>query len=114
MSDAETKPRAEGIDLDYHLDAPPGQVWRAITLPEFRDRWLGAALADPEATSVTPGEAVSYRMRESTPPFLESEVTFRIAPTETGGTHLRIRHDLVPRRGPLMAANDPRAPRRAA
>lgn len=34
-------------------------------------------------------------MRESDPPFLESVVTFRIVPNATGGTSLRIIHELT-------------------
>lgn len=53
------------------------------------------ALADPEAASLTPGQEVRYRMRESDPPFLESVVIFRITPNATGGTKLRIIHQLT-------------------
>ncbi|WP_315745266.1 MULTISPECIES: hypothetical protein [unclassified Bradyrhizobium] len=87
--------RTSGIELEYQLDAPTEKVWRAISLAEFRENWLPReALADPEATSVTPGEEVSYRMRDDAPPFLESTVTFRIAPNGNGGTCLRIIHEL--------------------
>jgi hypothetical protein len=34
-------------------------------------------------------------MRESDPPFLESVVIFRITPNDTGGTKLRIIHQLT-------------------
>jgi hypothetical protein len=33
-------------------------------------------------------------MRESAPPFLESTVTFTVVPNGTGGTSLRIIHEL--------------------
>nr|WP_286203063.1 hypothetical protein [Rhizobium lusitanum] len=52
-------------------------------------------MADPEATYVTPGEEICYRMRDNAPPFLESSVTFRITPNATGGTSLRIIHELT-------------------
>ncbi len=85
-----------GIELDYDLDAPPHKVWRAISMPEFRENWLpGKDLADPEAETVTPGEEIRYRMRENAPPFLESTVTFRIAANAAGGTSLRIVHRLT-------------------
>ncbi len=94
MSDSDPGERRPRIELAYELDAAPQKVWRAISIPAFREAWLPAdALADPQATAVTPGEAVSYRMREAAPPHLESTVTFRIAPNEAGGTCLRIIHE---------------------
>lgn len=94
--DRETGDRENGLALDYQIDEPPHKVWRAITTPALRESWLPTeALADPEAASVTPGEEVSYRMRESSPPFLESLVTFRISINDAGGTSLRIIHELA-------------------
>ncbi|KAB2707162.1 SRPBCC family protein [Brucella intermedia] len=94
MNDEKTEEQKNGIELDYELNEPPQKVWRAISIPEFREQWLPKeALADPEAASVTPGEEVRYRMRDSTPPFLESTVTFRIAPNAAGGTSLRVIHE---------------------
>ncbi|MBP1847586.1 uncharacterized protein YndB with AHSA1/START domain [Rhizobium petrolearium] len=95
MNDVKNEEQKNGIELEYELAEPPQKVWRAISIPEFRENWLPKeALADPEATSVTPGEEVRYRMRDSTPPFLESTVTFRIVPNAAGGTSLRIIHEL--------------------
>jgi uncharacterized protein YndB with AHSA1/START domain len=102
----------KGIELEFELDEPPQKVWRAISIPEFRENWLpGDALADPEATSVTPGEEVRYRLRDSAPPFLESTVTFKIAANDAGGTLLRVIHrldEVMPvansNRPPLMLA----------
>lgn len=94
MSDAGPEERRPRLELAYDVDAAPQKVWRAISVPAFREAWLPAgALADPQPTAVTPGEAVTYRMREAGPPFLESTVTFRIAPNEAGGTCLRIIHE---------------------
>jgi len=96
MNDGKTEERRNGIELEFNLDEAPEKVWRAISIPEFRESWLSKeALADPEATSVTPGQEARYRMRDNTPPFLESTVTFRIAPNATGGTSLRIIHELT-------------------
>jgi uncharacterized protein YndB with AHSA1/START domain len=95
MTDRKTDDHDQGIELEYDIDEPPHKVWRAISIAEFRENWLPKeALADPEATSLTPGQEVRYRMRESDPPFLESVVTFRIAPNATGGTSLRVIHEL--------------------
>lgn len=84
-----------GVELEYDLDAPPQKVWRALSVPELLDAWLpGGALAEPDPVTVRPGEEIRYRMREDAPPFLESTVTFRIAPNAAGGTRLRIVHEL--------------------
>jgi uncharacterized protein YndB with AHSA1/START domain len=81
----------EALELEYQLDAPPEKVWRAVTIPALRERWLpNSDLAGAEAESSIPGEEVRYRMRESEPPFRESHVTFHIAPNESGGTRFRI------------------------
>ncbi len=107
--------RVPGIEQHYDLDAPPEKVWRAITIPAFRERWLpGEALAEPEAVTVSPGTEASYRLREREPPFLESLVTFRVAPNGTGGTHLRILHrpaETVAAGAPGRAANGNAPPR---
>ncbi|OOO26455.1 hypothetical protein BS627_05280 [Agrobacterium salinitolerans] len=94
-----------GIELEYDLDEPPQKVWRAISIPAFRAIWLPAeALAEAEAIDITPGEEVRYRLREDTPPFLESTVTFRIAANTQGGTSLRIIHDLPVNTGRMIKA----------
>ncbi len=85
-----------GFEQRYELDAPPEKVWRAISIAEFRERWLPKeALADPQSLSETPGKEVRYRLRDDSPPFLESIVTFAIAPNTSGGTSLRIIHELT-------------------
>lgn len=96
MNDGKAGQAAESLMLEYEIDEPPQKVWRAISIPEFREHWLPKeALADPEATLLTPGEEVRYRMRDRDPPFLESVVTFRISPNANGGTSLRIIHELA-------------------
>jgi uncharacterized protein YndB with AHSA1/START domain len=94
MTAAKTEKPPAGLELQYRIDAPAEKVWRAISIPEFRDIWLPReALATGDAISVTPGEEVSYRMRDQAPPFLESMVTFRILPHAAGGTILWIIHE---------------------
>ncbi|TNC12132.1 hypothetical protein FF100_18050 [Methylobacterium terricola] len=96
MSDPARHEPGPGIEQAYALSEPPEKVWRALSLPALREHWLPeAALAAPEPIAVTPGREVSYRMREAVPPYLESTVTFRIAPNGTGGTCLRIIHELT-------------------
>lgn len=96
MTERKTDAQENNFVLAYEIDEPPHKVWRAIANPELRAHWLpDEALVDPLAATVTPGEAVSYRMRESDPPYLESLVTFRIAANDEGGTSLRIIHELA-------------------
>ena len=88
MSDAP----ADTADLTFEadLDAPPDQVWRALTEPELREAWLG----EPEvgAAAVVGGEPgsrldLAWPTRDG-----ESLVSFEIAAGEGGGTHLIIVH----------------------
>lgn len=96
MNDMKAKVQKTGFEQQYELDAAPEKVWRAISIAEFRERWLPKeALADPQSLSETPGKEVRYRFRDDTPPFLESFVTFTIAPNRSGGTSLRIIHELA-------------------
>ena len=119
MSDAEARPSGANLVLDYELDAPPEKVWRAISIPEFREHWLPEKhLADAAPISAEPGEEIRYRMREKEPPFLESIVTFQLAPNLRGGTRLRIVHYLSDarsaRRTPQAANTNRRMLMRAA
>lgn len=91
MSESETQERTKELVLAYQLDAPPEKVWRALSIAAFRERWLPAQV---EALSSVPGEELRYRLREDEPPFLESVVTFQLAPNDAG-TELRIVHSLT-------------------
>ncbi|MEJ2623299.1 MAG: hypothetical protein P8Z80_01765 [Pseudolabrys sp.] len=96
MNNEKAKKRTNGIELEYEFDESPQKIWRAITVPALREQWLPKeALADSEAVSITPGEEVRYRMRDRAPPYLESTVTFRIAPNPSGGTSLWVTHELT-------------------
>lgn len=112
MNNDKAKQQNPGIDLEFDLDALPQKVWRAISIPGFRESWLPKdSLTDSEPAVVTPGEAVRYRMRDEAPPFLESTVTFTIVPNTTGGTRLRIVHELTDARldrTEMQAANNNR------
>ncbi len=104
MNEEQSGQQDNGIELEVDLDDPPHKVWRAISIPEFRERWLPTqALAGADAITVTPGQEVRYRLRDDDPPFLESTVTFTIIPNATGGTCLRIVHDLTDARLDRMA-----------
>ena len=101
MSESDTQDRAKQLVFEYQLEAPPEKVWRALSIPAFRERWLPAQV---EALSSVPGEELRYRLKEEEPPFLESTVIFQLAPNE-GGTELRIIHSLTDAR-----LSQPRAP----
>ena len=104
MSDRTDRPE---LVLEYDLDAPPEKVWRAISIPAFRERWLPEAqLSTAEPVSIVPGKEIRYRMRDDEPPHLESLVAFQLHPGEGGGTRLRIVHGLDDARLTPRAVND--------
>jgi len=106
---SESERQATDLTYECELDAPPEKVWRALSVPELRARWL-PDLAAAEPIASTPGEEARYRLRDDAPPFLESEVTFRVLPNGAGGARLRIVHRLTDPRlaRPARAANDNR------
>lgn len=88
-----------GMVLEYELEAPPEKIWRALTIQEYRDRWLpGSDLAAAEPMAEVTGEQICFRMRDSDPPHLESVVTFQLTPQGNGGTVLRVTHRLIDNR----------------
>ena len=108
MTDPVADQQTEKLVLEYHLDAEPAKVWRAISLEEYRNEWLARqAPTASDVVSVKPEQEVIYRARDDEPPFLESTVTLRISANPAGGTSLRIIHEIaVPRSGAgLKAAN---------
>ncbi|MGY3441612.1 SRPBCC family protein [Bradyrhizobium sp. USDA 4473] len=116
MSDAVNPDHADAaLVMEYELDAPPEKVWRAVTIPALRERWLpDSDLAGAEPESTITGEEVRYRLRESEPPFRESHVTFRIEPNEAGGTTFRIIQEACESKQPRAANSNNRALMRAA
>jgi uncharacterized protein YndB with AHSA1/START domain len=97
MSDAAEPDRDDERKLvfEYDLDAPPEKVWRAVTIPALRARWLPQSdLVESEPVSSVMGEEICYRVRDAEPPFLESSVTFQIEPNHGGGTRFRIVHQI--------------------
>jgi uncharacterized protein YndB with AHSA1/START domain len=96
MSDTTTTKPGKDLVLQYELDAPPVKVWRAISIPAFRERWLpDCKRADAGAAPTTAHDEICFRMRDDEPPFLESIATFRIRPNSQGGTTLRIVHRVL-------------------
>lgn len=104
MNEEKIEGQDGGLVQEFDLGDPPQKVWRAISIPELRERWLPReTLADPDAIAVTPGQKVRYRLRGDSPPFLESTVTFTIVPNAAGGTCLRIVHELTDARFDRLA-----------
>jgi uncharacterized protein YndB with AHSA1/START domain len=100
MSDATDASAAEDdadtLVYECELDAPPAKVWRALAEPDVRREWLGEAEAGPsEVRHADPGERLdlTWPTREG-----ESLISFRIDPSEGGGSRLTIVH-----RAPITA-----------
>jgi uncharacterized protein YndB with AHSA1/START domain len=113
MPDSDRQAQGTVVTFECELDAPPAQVWRAVTIPEFVAQWLTPepAGATPAAVSFRlldeePGQSARYLWREEASPLPESLVTFLLYPNEAGGTTFRIVHEamtaahILPREGP--------------
>lgn len=106
---------ADALEFEYDLAEPPEKVWRALTVPELLAAWMmpndispqtGShfAFAGPDAAieceilDAEPERLLRYSWREQPRDAtrqnrLDSVVTFTLARTVSGGTHLRIVHD---------------------
>ena len=111
--DSDSQAQETAVTFEYELDAPPAQVWRAVTIPEFVAQWL-----TPEPAGATPaavsfrlldeerGQSARYLWRDGASPFAESLVTFHLHANDSGGTTFRIVHELraaariLPRQSP--------------
>lgn len=129
---ATENPTVDEAPLSFECDLPdpPEKVWRALTEPELLAAWLmpndikaeaGSrfAFAGPDAPiecevlEAEPGRLLRYSWRERPGakdadqfPAFDSIVTFTLAGTASGGTHLRIVHDgFVPAAQPLVAVS---------
>jgi uncharacterized protein YndB with AHSA1/START domain len=98
------------VVVECDLPEPPEKVWRALTEPELVAEWLapdeGAADEhapnerapfECEVIELRPNRLVRYSWRDAGAPGdedggLDSIVTFELARTAAGGTHLRIIH----------------------
>lgn len=93
------------VVVECDLPEPPEQVWRALTEPELVAEWLTADEGANDDTAIEceiieaqPDRLVRYSWRDvddrggADDRSLESIVTFELARTATGGTHLRIIH----------------------
>ncbi|MER9840370.1 SRPBCC domain-containing protein [Mesorhizobium australicum] len=103
----------DAIEFEYDLAEPPEKVWRALTVPELLAAWMmpndirpqtGSRFAfagqdaaiECEILDAEPERLLRYSWHEKSDDAahpLDSTVTFTLARTVSGGTHLRIVHD---------------------
>lgn len=97
---------ADDLVFETTLDAPPEKVWRALTIPEYLDRWLDKpAGTEVEQVAADAPHCVTYRWREredQAERLEESFVTFELSPQDNGRTLFRLTHRLA---NTLTAAN---------
>ena len=105
----------EALEFEYDLAEPPEKVWRALTVPELLAAWMmpndirpeignrfafagTEAAIECEILDAEPERLLRYSWRQQPGDAarqdpLDSVVTFTLARTVSGGTHLRIVHD---------------------
>lgn len=113
MSDAKDDNANKNIVLEYFLESSPEKVWRAITIPELVEIWLGkpdeaTGTRDYEILDTIPFSRVRYAWRDTETNMPHTLVTFEIRPAENGKTWFRLTHS--PRALPRMAANSNGSP----
>lgn len=118
MDEKNTVASGDRIRFECDLTDPPEKVWRALTVPEILAAWMMPNNIRPEVGSrftfddmqnhvpieceildAEPGKLLRYSWRERPQPGREagdtgfdSTVTFVLARTDSGGTHLRVVH----------------------
>ncbi|TPN88204.1 SRPBCC domain-containing protein [Mesorhizobium sp. CU2] len=120
---------AEPLHFECDLPDPPEKVWRALSEPELLAAWLMPNDIEPQAgkhfsfagpaapiecqvLDAEPGRLLRFSWRERPGaddgelPAFDSVVTFTLARTAAGGTHLRIVHDdFAPAAQPVAAVS---------
>ncbi|WP_332702078.1 SRPBCC family protein [Devosia sp.] len=87
----------DALVFECALDAPPEKVWRALTIPEYLERWLKpAASLDLAVVTAEENRSLTYRWREAGQGAIvgmeDSLVTFELTPTSDGGTWFKLTH----------------------
>lgn len=99
MSEPQTE--AGRVTVECALDAAPEKVWRALSIPAYRDAWLlpdgDADRFSAEVIEAVPPHRLRLSWREGDAQGNgDSElVTFTLTATPDGGTWLRLVHDRV-------------------
>jgi uncharacterized protein YndB with AHSA1/START domain len=110
----QTQTAKDALAFECDLPDAPEKVWRALTVPDLLAEWMMPNDINPETGSrfafagpekpiecevldAEPGRLLRYSWRERSGDAdrqeLDSIVTFTLARTVSGGTHLRIVHD---------------------
>ncbi|BAV45573.1 Activator of Hsp90 ATPase 1 family protein [Mesorhizobium loti] len=114
-ANTQSEAASDALEFEYDLAEPPEKVWRALTVPELLAAWMmpndirpqtgsNFTFAGPDAAieceilDAEPERLLRYSWRErpgdaARQDPLDSVVTFTLARTVSGGTHLRIVHD---------------------
>lgn len=105
MSEPQGKP--ESVTVECALEEAPDKVWRALSIPEFRDSWLtpkgNGQRFTTEVIEAEPPRRLTLSWRDGADDAAEV-VTITLSPTADGGTWLRLVHDRVaPMRLPIPA-----------
>ena len=87
----------DALVFECALDAPPEKVWRALTVPEYLERWLKPEQEiDLAVVTAEENKSLTYRWREAGQGAVmgmeDSLVTFELTPTSDGGTWFRLTH----------------------
>jgi len=87
----------DALVFECALDAPPEKVWRALTIPEYLERWLKPAQdVDLAVMTAEENRSLTYRWREAGQGAIvgmeDSLVTFELTPTTDGGTWFKLTH----------------------
>jgi uncharacterized protein YndB with AHSA1/START domain len=88
----------DALVFECALDAPPEKVWRALSIPEYLERWLkpSAEKIDLAVVNSEENKSLTYRWRDSGQGAIvgaeDSMVTFEITPMTDGGTWFRLTH----------------------
>ena len=102
------------VVVECDLDAAPEKVWRALTVPELVEEWLGVAAAshadddEPsyEVVEAKPFSRLRYAWRDPQTTEPDTIVTFDLRPLPGGGTGFRLTHGVsTHRHAPVAAAN---------
>ncbi|MAY63040.1 MAG: polyketide cyclase [Rhizobiales bacterium] len=98
------------IVCECELDAPPETVWRAVTIPEFLEEWMGIRPDENrdddiscEIIDQSPGSQVRFAWHDGRTDVPYSVVTIDIEPALENRTRFRLSHSEGPR---MRAAND--------
>ena len=87
----------DALVFECALDAPPEKVWRALTIPEYLERWLKPDKElDLAVVTAEENKSLTYRWREAGQGAIagmeDSLVTFELTPTTDGGTWFKLTH----------------------